>query len=302
VSQFHYGGQAVIEGVMIRGARNMAVAVRQPSGEILVHSEVLPAGLYNSALGRLPLVRGLTMLWDTLVLGTRSLMFSADAALADEEVEFGGPLMWGTLLLSLLVGVGLFVLLPMLLVGLVDRYIKAALLSNLIEGLIRLLIFLGYLLAIRRLPDIRRVFAYHGAEHKTVNAYEAGAQLTPQEVTRFSTAHARCGTSFLLIVLILFVLLSSLLGRPPLVWRLLSRLVLIPLVAALAYEFIKFTAGHDRNLLIRFLTAPGLWLQRLTTQEPEDRMLEVSIAALQRVVAEDGPTTSSSPRSCGHDV
>jgi uncharacterized protein YqhQ len=277
---------------MIRGARNMAVAVRKPSGEILVHGEVLPRGIYDSALGRLPLLRGLTMLWDTLVLGTRSLMFSADAALADEDVQFGGPLMWGTLLASLLIGVGLFVLLPMLLVGLVDRYIKVALLSNLVEGLIRLLLFLAYLLAIRRLPDIRRVFAYHGAEHKTVNAYEAGVQLTPQEVKRFSTAHTRCGTSFLLIVLVLFVLLSSLLGRPPLVWRLLSRLVLVPLVAALAYEFIKFTARHDGHFLIRLLTAPGLWLQRLTTQEPEDSMLEVSIAALQRVLAED----SASPR------
>ncbi len=292
MSEFHYGGQAVIEGVMIRGARNMAVAVRKPSGDILLHSEVLPHGLYNSALGQLPLVRGLTMLWDTLVLGTRSLMFSADAALADEDVQFGGPLMWGTLLASLLIGVGLFVLLPMLLIGLVDRYITGALLSNLAEGLVRLLFFLIYLLAIRRLPDIRRVFAYHGAEHKTINAYEAGVELTPQEVKRFSTAHTRCGTSFLLIVLIFFVLLSSLLGRPPLVWRLLSRLVLIPLVAALAYEFIKFTARHDGHFLIRLLTAPGLWLQRLTTQEPEDPMLEVSIAALQRVLAED----SASPR------
>ena len=295
MSEFHYGGQAVIEGVMIRGARNMAVAVRKPSGEILVHSEVLPRGIYDSALGRLPLLRGLTMLWDTLILGTRSLMFSADAALADEEVQFGGPLMWGTLLASLLVGVGLFVVLPMLLVGLVDRYIKVALLSNLIEGLIRLLIFLGYLVAIGRLPDIRRVFAYHGAEHKTINAYEAGVPLTPQEVKRFSTSHKRCGTSFLLIVLILFVLLSSLLGRPPLVWRLLSRLVLIPLVAALAYEFIKFSARHDGNLLIRILTAPGLWLQRLSTQEPDEPMLDVSIAALQRVLAED----NASPRPGG---
>jgi uncharacterized protein YqhQ len=293
-SGFHYGGQAVIEGVMMRGARHMAVAVRQPSGGILVHSEVLPSGLYDSSIGRLPLVRGLTMLWDTLVLGTRSLMFSADAALADEDVHFGGPIIWGTLLMSLLVGVGLFVLLPMFLVGLVDRYIRMALLSNLTEGVIRLLIFLGYLIAIRRMPDIRRVFAYHGAEHKTINAYEAGASLIPDEVARFSTAHARCGTSFLLIVLILFVLLSSLLGRPPLVWRLVSRIVLIPLVAALAYEFIKFTAGHDASAWVRALAAPGLWLQRLTTGMPDDRMLEVSIAALQRVLADDSADPGSS--------
>jgi uncharacterized protein YqhQ len=290
VSEFHYGGQAVIEGVMMRGARHMAVAVRQPSGEILVHSEVLPRGIYDSALGRLPFLRGLTMLWDTLVLGTRSLMFSADAALAEEDVKFGGPIMWGTLLVSLLVGVGLFVVLPMALIGLVDRYITIPLLSNLAEGIVRLLFFVAYLVAIRRMPDIRRVFAYHGAEHKTINAYEAGVSLTPTEVGRFSTRHTRCGTSFLLIVLILFVLLSSLLGRPPLLLRLLSRLVLVPVVAALAYEFIKFTARHDDHPLVRVLTAPGLWLQRLTTQEPDERMVEVAIAALQRVIAEDSPT------------
>lgn len=290
MSEVHYGGQAVIEGVMMRGVRNMAVAVRQPSGEILVHSEVLPRGIYNSAVGRLPFVRGLTMLWDTLVLGTRSLMFSADVALAEEDVKFGGPVMWGTLAMSLLIGVGLFVVLPMMLIGLVDRFITVPLLSNLAEGLVRLLFFVAYLVAIRRMPDIRRVFAYHGAEHKTVNAYEAGVALTPSEVSRFTTRHTRCGTSFLLIVLVLFVLLTSLLGRPPLLLRLLSRLVLVPIVAALAYEFIKFTARHDDHPLVRVLTAPGLWLQRLTTQEPDERMLEVAITALQRVLAEDCPT------------
>lgn len=298
VSEFHYGGQAVIEGVMMRGARNMAVAVRQPSGEILVHSEALPRGIYNSALGRLPLVRGLTMLWDTLVLGTRSLMFSADVALAEEDVpskggteglKFGGPIMWGTMLVSLLVGVGLFVVLPMMLVSLVDRYITIPLLSNLVEGIVRLLFFVAYLVAIRRMPDIRRVFAYHGAEHKTVNAHEAGVPLTPAAVSRFTTRHTRCGTSFLLIVLILFVLLTSILGRPPLLVRLLSRLLLMPIVAALAYEFIKFTARHDDHPLVRALAAPGLRLQRLTTEEPDERMVEVAIAALQRVMAEDSP-------------
>jgi uncharacterized protein YqhQ len=288
MSDYHYGGQAVIEGVMIRGIRHMAVAVRTPSGEITVHSEPLPKGIYNSPIGRLPLVRGLTMLWDTLVLGTRSLMFSADVALAEEDVQFGGPIMWGTLLASLVLGVGLFIVLPMLLVGLVDRLITLPLLSNLAEGGVRLLFFLGYLLAIRRLPDIRRVFAYHGAEHKTVNAYENGVQLSPAEVERFATAHTRCGTSFLLIVLILFVLVSSLLGRPPLLLRLLSRLVLVPVVAAIAYEFIKFSARHDDHPVVRVLMAPGLWLQRLTTQEPDAKMLEVSIAALQTVLKEDG--------------
>jgi len=288
MKDFHYGGQAVIEGVMIRGVQHMAVAVRRPSGDIMVHSEPLPAGIYQSSLGKLPFLRGLTMLWDTLVLGMRSLMFSADIALEEEDVQFGGPMMWGTVLFSLLLGVGLFVVLPMLLVGLADRYIAIPLLSNLAEGLVRLLFFLTYLLVIGRLPDIRRVFAYHGAEHKTVNAYEAGVPLTPQEVKSFTTAHTRCGTSLQLMVLVLFVFLSSLLGRPPLVWRLLSRLVLVPIVAALAYEFMKFMARNHDRALVKLLTAPGFWLQRFTTREPEDSMLEVSIAALRRVLEEDG--------------
>lgn len=288
MSEVHYGGQAVMEGVMMRGVQHMAIAVRRPSGDIVVHSEPLPRGIYNSRLGKLPFLRGLTMYWDTLILGTRSLMFSADIALEEEDVEFGGAMMWGTLLLSLLLGVGLFVLLPMFLVGLVDRYVTVPLLSNLAEGLVRLLFFLTYLSLIGRLPDIQRVFAYHGAEHKTVNAFEAGVPLTPQDVRSFTTAHTRCGTSFLLIVLVLFVLLTSLMGRPPLFWRLLSRLALVPVVGALAYEFIKFTARNGHLAWVKVLIAPGLWLQRLSTREPDDSMLEVSIAALQSVLEKDG--------------
>jgi len=287
VKETHYGGQAVIEGVMMRGARHMAVAVRRPSGGTLIHSEPLPRGIYGGGVSKLPLLRGLVMLWDALVLGTRSLMFSADVSLEEEDVSFGGPIVWGTLLVSLLLGVGLFVLLPMFLIGLVDRYVTVPLVSNLAEGLVRLLLFLAYLMVIGRLPDIQRVFAYHGAEHKTINAHEAGSQLTPENVQPFSTAHVRCGTGFLLIVLILFVLLSSLLGRPPLLQRLLSRLLLIPMVSALAYEFVKFTARHQDHHLVRALVAPNMWLQRLTTREPEDGMIEVAIAALQRVLQED---------------
>jgi uncharacterized protein YqhQ len=275
---------------MMRGVHHMAIAVRKPSGDILLHSEPLPRGIYSSRLGSLPFVRGLSMLWDTLVLGTRALMFSADAALAEEDVQFGGPVLWGTLLFSLLLGVGLFVVLPLFLVSLVDRFIKLPVLSNLAEGALRLGFFVAYLVAIGRMPDIRRVFAYHGAEHKTVNAFEAGVPLTPSDVQAHSTAHTRCGTGFLLTVLVIFVLLTSLLGRPPLVWRLLSRLALVPVVASIAYEALKFTSAHQDNTLVRVLTAPGLWLQRLTTGQPDERMLEVAIAALQRVVTEDART------------
>ncbi len=288
MAEFHYGGQAVIEGVMIRGVQHVAVAVRKPSGQILVHSEPLPSTIYAGRAGKIPFVRGLTSLWDMLILGVRSLTFSADIALEEEGVEFGGPMMWGTLLFSLLLGIGLFVILPALLVGMVDRYVTIPLLGNLAEGLVRLLFYVVYLAVIGRLPDIRRVFGYHGAEHKTVNAYEAGVPLTPQDVATFATAHTRCGTSLLLIVLFVFVLLSSMMGRPPLLWRLLSRLVLLPLVAALSYEFLKFTARNENRAWVRVLMTPGLLLQRLTTREPDDSMLEVAIAALRRVLQEDG--------------
>jgi uncharacterized protein YqhQ len=295
VKDVHYGGQAVIEGVMIRGATHMAVAVRRPAGDILVHSEALPVGIYGGALGRMPFVRGLTMLWDTLVLGVRALMFSADAALQEEDVEFSGPMMWGTLFAALALGVGLFTILPMFLVSLADRYIAIPLVSNIAEGFVRLGLFLVYLVAIGRMPDIQRVFGYHGAEHKTVNAYEADSPLTADAVRPFTTAHTRCGTGFLLVVLVLFVFLTSLLGRPPLLWRLLSRLALLPVVAALSYEFIKFSARHEDNPLVRLLVAPSLLLQRLTTREPDDSMVEVAIAALKTVahadVAGSAPST-----------
>jgi uncharacterized protein YqhQ len=290
LNDFNYGGQAVIEGVMMRGSKYMAVAVRHPSGEIIVHSEPLTARIYTSRWGKLPFVRGLALLWDALGLGIRTLMFSADVALAEEEdVSFGGPMMWGTLFISLLFAVGFFLLTPLLLMSLVDRYITSSLLSNIVEGVIRLALFLAYVVAIGRLPDIQRVFAYHGAEHKTINAYEGGAPLELGAVRAYSTAHTRCGTSFLLVVMVLFIFLSALLGRPPLALRLLSRLLLIPVVASLAYEFIKFSSARSQsNPFIRALIAPSLALQRLTSREPDDSMLEVAITALKEVLAGEG--------------
>jgi len=270
---------------MMRGAEHFAVAVRDPQGGITVHSEPLEGHIYRGLIARTPFLRGLTMLWDTLVLGTRTLMFSADVALSeDPEASFSGPMAWATLGTSLAVGVGLFFLLPVFLVRLVDHYLASSLLSNAIEGLTRLALFVGYLVAIGFMPDVQRVFAYHGAEHKTINAYEAGARLVPEEVEAFSTAHPRCGTGFMLLVLIIFIILASFLGRPALWLRVLSRIILIPVVAGLAYEVIRFSADHSRQPLVALLLAPGLWLQRLTTREPDRSMLEVSITSLQRVL------------------
>ena len=287
LGEFHYGGQAVIEGVMIRGQKNVAVAVRDPTGRIVIHTEPLTAGIYTSPIGKWPLVRGLIMLWDTLVLGIRTLMFSADVALGEEEVEFSGPIAWGTIAISLIAAVTIFFLGPLFLVSVIDRFIASPLLSNLVEGLIRLALFLAYVFVIGFIPDIQRVFAYHGAEHKTINAYEDGASLELAVVGTYTTAHARCGTAFLLTVVVIAVLVFAFLGRPPLLLRVLSRLLLIPIIAALAYEYIKFSAAHVNNPLISLMLKPGLALQRLTTREPDEKMLEVAIAALERLLATD---------------
>jgi uncharacterized protein YqhQ len=290
MTRFNYGGQAVLEGVMMRGEHESAVCVRHPNGEIVCHREPLPAALYRSRVARWPFVRGLAMLWDSLGLGMRALTWSADVALSEEEqVSFSGPLAWGTIALSMGLGVGLFFLLPMFLISLLDRSISSSLLSNLAEGIVRLGLFVGYLWAIGFMPDIRRVFAYHGAEHKTINAYEHGARLEPDVVAQYSRAHTRCGTGFLLIVLVIFVLVSTLMGRPPLAMRLLSRIVMIPIVAGIAYELIKLLArNYEKHLWARLLVTPSLALQRFTTREPDLAMLEVSIQSLQQVLQSEG--------------
>ncbi len=289
--RFDYGGQAVMEGVMMRGEHEWAVSVRAPSGEIVSKRGKLPKALYGGTLRRIPFLRGLTGLWDALGLGMRALMWSTDIALSEEEeeVSFTGPLAWTTVALSIAFAVFLFILLPTLLVGLVDRYVASAWMSNLIEGLIRLAIFIAYVWAIGFMPDIGRVFAYHGAEHKTINAYEANAPLRSEAVADYSRLHMRCGTGFMLVVLVIFVLLSTAIGRPSLLVRFLSRLIMVPVVAGIAYEVIKISARYaERSPLVRWLMAPGLALQRLTTREPDAEMLEVAIHALREVLDSEG--------------
>jgi uncharacterized protein YqhQ len=292
VGHLNYGGQAVMEGVMMRGEHDWAVAVRAPSHEIIVKRAPLTDAVYRAPALKLPFLRGLVMLWDSLGLGMRALMYSADVALQDEqghqEAKLTGPLAWGTVAFSLLLGVGLFFLLPTFLVSLLDRAISSTLLSNLVEGLVRLGIFVAYLALVGLMPDIRRVFAYHGAEHKTINAYEHDAPLEPKVVATYPRAHTRCGTGFLLIVLVLFVLLSLIMGRPPFWLRLLSRIVLIPIVAGISYELLKLSARYyERSALVRALLAPNLALQSLTTREPDEAMLEVAIRALKEILASE---------------
>lgn len=291
---FNYGGQAVIEGVMMRGSKALAVSVRNPHGEIVTHVEPLNQAIYGNKMARLPFVRGLTLLWDALGLGVKALMFSAEVSVPDEEKEdpdskvFDGPVQVGTVAISLTFAVGLFFVLPVFLSSIIENWLHlqdSRIISNLIEGILRLMILVGYIWGIGLLPDIRRLYGYHGAEHKTINAYEAGVALTPDSVARFPLEHPRCGTAFLLTVVIVSILLYTLFPPLSLVLRLVSRLLLLPIVAGIAYEIIRFSAKHQDNAFIRFIIKPNLALQRLTTREPDNTMLEVAITAFQQMMA-----------------
>ncbi len=276
-----------MEGVMMRGSQTMAVALRHPEGHIVVETEPLNETLYRGPISRIPFLRGLIMLWDALGLGTKALMMSADVA-AGEEVSLSGPTSWGMVVIGVGMGVGLFMLLPSFLIGLVAPYIAGEWLSSLLEGIVRLVLVVGYIWAVGYMPDIRRVFAYHGAEHKTINAYEAGADLSVDGVRPFPTAHTRCGTAFLLTLVVLSVLVFAPFRPPTLLWRVLSRLVLLPVISGIAYEFIRLTARFSDRSWMRVLTRPNLALQRLTTREPDDGMIEVAIAALRAVLTREG--------------
>jgi len=292
---FYYGGQAVIEGVMMRGKESMAISVRQPNGELNIVKQPL-AKIYKGRLRETPLVRGIIVLIETLVLGTRALLHSAQIASAEEgeEEKIPAVLLWGTVAGSIAFAVALFFIAPLFTTRyFIDPYINSALLSNVVEGLIRIVIFIAYLVLIGLVPDIKRVFAYHGAEHKVVNAYEAGSPLEVEAVKSYATAHVRCGTGFIFIVLIISIFVFALLGRPPLWISVLSRIILIPVIAAISYEIMKFGASHTKNTVIRILLAPGLMLQTMTTREPDDSQLEAAISALNEVVEIDKSADSS---------
>ncbi len=293
-----YGGQAVIEGVMMRGPRHVAVAVRDPAGALVVHAEPLTGAIYRSRWARWPLVRGTIALWDTLVLGMKTLSFSANVAMggeaeraAIEQSKRGSqPAVLGAMILALGMAVAIFFLLPIFLTNAVDRSIPSALARNLIETLFRLALILGYMYAISLMSDVQRVFGYHGAEHKTINAYEAGVELTVPNVRPFTLIHPRCGTTFLVTVVIVSFLVFAVLGHPSLVFLILSRVALIPVIAGIGYEFMRFGATNYHRSIIRGLMKPGLAVQRLTTREPDDSMIEAAIAALKAVLdAEAAP-------------
>jgi uncharacterized protein YqhQ len=278
------GGQAVMEGVMMRSPHWTATAVRRPDGDILTSVQRLDSLLVRYPWLRLPVLRGIIVLYEALTIGIRALFFSANAALGEEE-QLTASQIGVSAAVGLALAVGLFFVLPTIGARALDRFLPSVVLLNLVEGAIRVSILIAYIGSIARLPDIRRVYAYHGAEHKAVNAYEAGDPLDVAAVRWHSRFHPRCGTSFLLIVMVVAIIVFSFLGRPPLVLRIASRVALIPLVAGVSYEIIRAGA---RYRWFRPLVAPGMWLQRLTTREPDEAQMEVAARALREVTEREG--------------
>jgi len=284
--KFYYGGQAVIEGVMMRGQKTMVTAVRRPNGELAIDTQPLPT-IYTGWMRRAPLIRGVIVLIEALVLGIKTLLYSANVSLEEEEEKISGGLVWAMVTISLVLSIALFFMAPLFLTRLID--IKSPLVFNLIAGLIRLAIFIAYLKLLTLMPDIKRVFAYHGAEHKAINAYEDGVLLEVETARGYSTAHVRCGTSFLFAVMIIAIIIFALVGLPSLWLMVLSRIILIPVIAALGYEVTHFGGKHSKNGLVRAILYPGLLLQKLTTRQPDDSQLEVAVSALRKVVEIEQP-------------
>ena len=282
----NYGGQAVIEGVMMRGRKTYAIAMRNPDGGIVTKVGKL-GGIYESWLVKTPFLRGLILLWDSIGLGMSALTESANVQSGNDE-KLEGPVLYLTLALTFIVAIGIFFLAPAAVGWISEHFLHwNPWWSNLLEGIIRLLLLIGYIWGIGFTPDIARVFAYHGAEHKTINAYEANADLTPTSVARFSVEHPRCGTAFLLTLMILSLLFFTLLGPLPFAWRLISRVLMIPLLAGFAYEYLHWTSGHLKMPFVKTMVAPNLALQHLTTRLPDEKMLEVAIAAFQAMKKEE---------------
>jgi uncharacterized protein YqhQ len=280
----YYGGQAVIEGVMIRGPKTMAVACRNPEGNIVSRQETLGA-LYSGVLRRVPLVRGVVVLWETLALGMRALMWSSSVQLGDEEERPSSGAMWGVVISMLVIVAGIFFAGPLLLADLLHDLLESSLLVIIVEGVIRLAIVVGYVGAIGFMPDIRRVYEYHGAEHKSIHALEAGDPLDPEHVQKHPTAHVRCGTSFLLTVVVVSIFVFAAVGDPDLWLRVVSRIVLIPVIAAISYELIRLGGAFESNPVTKVLMAPNLLLQAITTKPPDDTQVEVALHALKEVLA-----------------
>jgi uncharacterized protein YqhQ len=285
---FTYGGQALIEGVLMRGRDAIAVALRHPDGQIVYATERLDSGFHGTRWSKWPFIRGLVVLYETLIMGTRWLVRSANVQAQEEGVELGRGSVALMLGLTLLAGVGIFFLLPLAVATFTAANVENGLVQHVIEGLVRVAIFLGYLALIGRAPDIRRVFQYHGAEHMTIHALEAGDPLTVDAVRKYPTAHQRCGTEFLVVVILLSIVAFSVVGRQEPLVMIGSRILLIPVIAAVGYEILRFGARHRANPVVKVLLYPGLIVQMITTKRPTDDMIEVAIVSMEQALEADG--------------
>src|SRR5204862_378306 len=291
------GGQAVLEGVMMRGPSTWALAVRKPDGEIAEVNRPIHSVMARHWLFRLPIVRGIIALGESLAIGFRALAISANYAAQEEGEEVETELSRGALIFAFAIAIGFALMLFKVTPALITSWLPIETTGwfVIVEGAIRVSLFVGYLLIISLLPDLRRVFEYHAAEHKVINAYEAGEELEPERVQRFSLIHPRCGTAFLLWVMVIAIFVFAFFGRPAWYWLIATRILLLPVIAGIAYELIRFAGQHAGNRILMTLLAPGLWLQRLTTREPSLDQLEVSIRALREVIDREKRSSPVSP-------
>jgi uncharacterized protein YqhQ len=296
------GGQAVMEGVMMRGVSTWAVAVRKPDGEVDIQSFPLVSWTKRHRVLRWPVIRGVVALVESLNIGFKALGLSANAQLPDEEEPISAAMWFGTIVVALLFAVGLFFVVPVGLTSLFKDQLGSAFLFWLVEGILRTAIFLGYIVLIARLRDLRRVFEFHGAEHKTISCYEAGLELTPENAQRFSRLHPRCGTSFLLIVMIVAIFVFAPIGLPAWYLLLASRILGVPLIAGLSFEVIKWAGRNRRKGWVQKLMWPGMQLQKLTTREPDHEQLAVAIAAMEAVLAVEDPRAATDEDLVGMEV
>ena len=286
--RYTYGGQALIEGVLMRGRDAIAVALRHPDGRIVYATERLDSGVHAHPSAKWPFVRGLVVLYETLVVGTRWLIRSANLQGEEEGMELGRGSVAIMLLITAALGIGVFFLLPLIIATVTTASIDNGFVQHLVEGLVRVAIFLGYLLLISRSAEVSRVFQYHGAEHMTIHALEAGDPLTVTEVRKYPTAHQRCGTEFLVIVVMLSIIMFSLVGRQTPLIMVASRILLIPIIAAVGYELLKLGARYRSHRIVHWLLYPGLFVQKITTKQPTDDMIEVAIVSMESALEADG--------------
>ena len=306
--RYSYGGQALIEGVLMRGRDAIAVALRHPDGRIVYATERLDSGVHGVRAAKLPLIRGLVVLYETLFVGMRWLVRSASVQAAgtgeegDEGVELGKGSIALMIVLTLVFGIGIFFLLPLLIASATTSNIQNGIVQHLVEGVIRVAIFLGYLLVIARAEDVRRVFQYHGAEHMTIHALEAGDPLVVDAVRKYPTAHPRCGTEFLVVVIALSIIAFSLVGRQEAAVMIGSRILLIPVIAAIGYEILKWGAKHRANRIVRAIMYPGILVQMITTRQPTADMIEVAIVSMEQALEADGEPLPAGSSTLARDI